>query len=204
MEKSEKRNSLDSIARWAMNEADGDWKSALRRGLSFLKRNPKIEHDCIRVALWDRIRYVAMLDRRDAWTFDNGNGAGDGASGEEDMSDSRRAALSLSAMTAVKSLYKYPLREGKKLGDARDADVEIEEEWSGHIARVNGIRARWFGMIRAKLPDKETTVREAMTEQELRDMQRIAVGRGGSGGGGKHEPAKPERKESRKEASMIA
>jgi len=194
MEKSEKRNSLDSIARWAMNEADGDWKSALRRGVSFLKRNPKIGRDCIRVALWDRIRYMSMLDRRDAWTFDNGNGAGDGASGEEDMSESRRAALSLSAMTNLKALYNYPLREGKKLGDARDADVEVEEEWSGHIATVNGIRARWFGMIRAKLPDKETIVRKAMTEQELREMQRMAMG--------KDKPAEPKHKESRKEADM--
>ena len=197
MEKSEKRDSLSSIARWAMGEADGEWKSALRRGLGFLKRNPKIEHECIRVALWDRIRYVAMLQRAAAWAFDNGKDAGDGASGEEDMSENRRAALSLSAMANLKALYDYPLRDGKKLGDALDADLEVEETWSGHIAKVNGIRARWYGMIRAKLPDKETTVRQAMTEEELREMQRLARG--------DDESAKPKRKRSRprKEARMT-
>ena len=197
MEKSEKRDSMSSIARWAMGEADGEWKSALRRGLSFLKRNPKIEHECIRMALWDCIRYVSAIERTLSWEFDNGKDAGDGASGEEDMSENRRAALSLSAMANLKALYDYPLRDGKKLGDALDADLEVEETWSGHIAKVNGIRARWYGMIRAKLPDKETTVRQAMTEEELREMQRLARG--------DDESAKPKRKRSRprKEARMT-
>ena len=90
------------------------------------------------------------------------------------MSEARKMALLESTAKAIGSIYNYPLQGGKKLGDAVRSDLENEIGWHDKMAQVNGMRAEWFSMMAARLPNDRIKVRKALTETEIIEMSGMA------------------------------
>ena len=168
---------LNNLIEEAMREVDGVWDDAVESLRKKLRGSKKLFDEVIwpiiLISLRYKVRSHDAIDRLDYW---NEVIAGDGVSGESHMSEARITALMESTVKAIGSIYNYPLQGGKKLGDAIKSDLEVETDWHDKMARTNGVRAEWFRMIAARLPNAKVTVRKALTEVEIIEMSGLAEG----------------------------
>lgn len=190
---------LNELIKTAMQEADGVWDDAvesLRRKLRGSKALfDEIVWPIILISLRYKVRNRDALNRSDYWSEVIGS---DGISGELQMSEARKMALLESTAKAIGSIYNYPLQGGKKLGDAIKSDLENEIAWHDKMAHVNGMRAEWFGMMAARLPNEKVKVRKALTEAEIIEMS------GAAESCGKVEKPKPAKRKGGRRAEMTA
>ena len=170
---------LNELVKAAIEEGGGGWDDAVEILRKKLRGNKRLFDEVVWPIILISLRYQVRshdhLDRISFWNVMNAVG-GDGVSGESDMSEARRTALLQSTMSSIGSIYNYPLQGGKKLGDARRADMQVEISWHDSMAKANRVRADWFKMIVARLPDEKTAVRKALTETEIVEMGRVAQG----------------------------
>ena len=170
---------LNELVKAAMEESSGDWDGAVEILRKKLRGNKRLFDEVVWPIILISLRYQVRnndhLDRMSFWGAMN-KLDGDGVSGESDMSQARRTALLESTMSSIGSIYNYPLQGGKKLGDARRADMQVEISWHDSMAKANRVRADWFKMIAARLPDEKTAVRKALTETEIMEMGKAAQG----------------------------
>ncbi|RJQ25041.1 hypothetical protein C4577_06560 [Candidatus Parcubacteria bacterium] len=66
-----------------------------------------------------------------------------------------------------KLLMDWPMRNGSKIGDATRPDVLSEAAFYGKLRRANADNELFLNKVAAKLKDDHTTVRNALTEEEL-------------------------------------
>ena len=170
---------LNELVNAAMKESSGGWDDAVEILRKKLRGSKRLFDDVVWPIILISLRYQVRshdhLDRMSFWNAISAVG-GDGVSGESDMSQARRTALLESTMSTIGSIYNYPLQGGKKLGDARRSDMQVEISWHDSMAKANGVRADWFKMIVARLPDEKTAVRMALTETEIMEMGKAAQG----------------------------
>ena len=166
----------------ALEETDGVWDDAVEKLRLKLRGNKRLFDEAvwplILISLRVQVRSHDLHRHFEIWQGVLGDGKL--PSGEADMSELKRAALSDAAVRAVGSLYNYPLPNGKRLGDAVYEDIQEIRDWHRTIEHGNRLRADWYDMILAKLPTKQVKVRKALSEAEIAGLMRRAAAQNGA------------------------
>lgn len=165
----------------ALGETDGVWDDAVEKLRLKLRGNKKLFDEAVWPLIEVSLRYQVRLHEGGGRyaTWANILDGDKLPSGEADMSQSKRGAMSDAAVKAVGLLYNYPLPNGKRLGDAVAKDIEGIRDWHRTIENGNKVRGDWYDMILAKLPNQHTKVRKALSEADLAGMMRQAAHQNG-------------------------
>lgn len=157
---------IAAIAADALIKAGGDWEEAERVALKHLLEHPKerdlIADDLIRLALREQIQYQARATRKEHWSTPS--------KARQDTVD----GLALTAEDTKQRLMEYVLRGGRQLGEATKAEIEAEASWFLHYGRSNLVRGYWFDAIAKALKKPDHKVKDHLTEQRLKSLQKIA------------------------------
>ena len=154
-------NPILSMASQCLESADGNWEKAARLLRRRVNRDPKAKESLFERAFdqlcWLEIRMAARQNRQLCLTGREGK---DSPVGLEQMAETQRL-----------DLLDYSLRGGVRLADAHRPELEFEADFSGKLARSNGIKARWLRMIHDGLPDDQKTVSDLFSNTQLSEMR---------------------------------
>ena len=157
---------ITDLARWAMEQAEGNWEEAVRLAMKRLDNEPATREEVLRplieVAAKSLVQLETRMERRALW-------AAERSLPPAELAPDAAAALHA---RAERLLMEYPLRGGKPLGDASRAEVRVEREFAETSSATLAQKARWFGMIERALKTDEDVVRQHITEKQLRAYQK--------------------------------
>ena len=156
------------LMREEMKKSDSDLTAAVKAAQRRLDKDDKLYKELvvpmIRSALDEAGRNVLVLARRSAWRTPQ-------ESGEAKVSDAKRAGL---RRLAVVNLMEWPLSQGKRLGDATRPTILSESASLIASGSTQVLRGEWLRLVAGRLKDDHQRVRQAMSEKQLRSLQRIA------------------------------
>jgi hypothetical protein len=158
---------LRKLARESLAESDDNWDAALVRMRTRLAEDRRLYDRLIDPliddACWAAIRYESREVRRLMPGGDRFIRNPDGG----------REGLLLLAQENARSLLHFPLRGGKKLGDADKKAVLTEAEHYSKTSRTLGVRGRWLALV-AEAMGNAPTVADELGDGELVRLLRQA------------------------------
>lgn len=161
---------LHAVAVRAMKDAENDVAEARRLGWKWIEADRSLYDAVIlplvMTALDDECRDVLHGIRRQLWQVPVQ------PSGEEKMNASLRLGH---RQVAEDRLLAYPMRLGKRLGDATKDDLDAEAEYFLRSGQRHLIVGTWFKLISGRL--KAKTVKEQFSESQLARLQKNAEAR---------------------------
>jgi hypothetical protein len=159
---------LDDLAREAWQQADGDVDAAVDTVMSKLKADPALMRSALDPMLqWACRSAVETIMRASRHQYRQAASAP-----SQNVIDGLRSR----AERVVLNLMDFPLRGGKKLGDATGSEL-IEEAVDRESRASTMIRdARWFRLIAADLSAPTIVVRCELKPADLERLQRNADG----------------------------
>lgn len=148
--------SLNQIAARCLDDAGGDWQAAALAMRVEIDADPELREDLlgplISGAIWDRIRHAGHKLRIKCQTPNAGSDSAEG--------------IRLMAQETRRRLLDFPLRGGKRLGDATRPEVADAADWYETLRKANGKNAKWLHAVAKKLPDDEKVVSDVLSEKQ--------------------------------------
>lgn len=86
--------------------------------------------------------------------------------------ESAKDAEIQAANERISRWYSMPLSTGKHLGEAVRGEVVLEADMHRTLSASNGIKARFYKALSAKLPDELSTVSSVLSEDEIEEIAR--------------------------------
>lgn len=154
---------LDDLAREAWQQADGDVDIAVDTVMSKLKADSSLMRAAIEPMLqWACRSAVESIMRASRQQY------------RQSATVPSQNVLDGLRSRAERNLMDFPLRGGKKLGDATGAEL-IEEAVDRELSATTMIRdARWFRLIASDLSAPTVVVRSELKPADLERLQRKA------------------------------
>jgi len=158
------------IVRKALDETGHDIEGAVKLARKWIEDDPALyaEHigPMIDAALDDDARYCLKQER---CTLRNAQ-----PSGETKMSATLREGHT---SVAESRMMNWPLRGGKRIGDATKADLAAEASYAMKSGQTQLISGTWYESIAKRLKADTDVVKKHLSERQLRRLYTLAEGR---------------------------
>ena len=125
----------------------------------------------IEAALDDAGREILNRERRTIWPTHSAVDRPAADSGESKASAVLRQGL---RAVAAMNLMDYPLRNGKRLGDATRAEVKRDAEMLLLSGRSHLLRGHWLRLVGQALKRDDQIVGDVLTEGRLQGLKKMA------------------------------
>lgn len=153
------RESIHQLARRVFTEAKGDEDAARQRWLSKVRQDAELLNEAL--AYLSEIVVCAQVSQQRTTLLRAAH-----ANDDRGTKDSGLAARGQSNLMA----FALP-RTHKPLAQATKAEVKEASLFYRELRAANGLRERWLGLIFRAMEDDKKTVRQQLSETDLRNME---------------------------------
>lgn len=154
---------LQAWAKQELDRANGIVQDALETLVVKISSDPRayrqLMDPLLREACYSLIRGVCRKERRVVWNTPQPDAA------------TVKDRIGAVAQGTVHTLMEFQLPGGPYMRDARKSDIEKAEAFYKNQSQDMGVKAIWFKLIKAKLPDDKKRVADVLTNADLVKLQ---------------------------------